>query len=289
MSEISILLVNLIALSAAYLYIYPKFAGNDVRKLAWLDTAVGASVLVLLAPFNWNSQNDYTLFVADFNWWIFSILVYALIELPLFFLYVKARGLGSEYRKLWKSSAYLTDMASEKSVKKQLADTKWDGLRSRGALRFLVIGANINTLLGTVFLFLVGDTKWSALLIIYILFLTIFWYLLRTAVRLIPDAPDKALDERMIKERNSVYRIAYQFLFGISAVLAASLFGYAVGSDFRDKNDGFNYQINLTWPQINAIFWLIFGYAYTLPSMIMAWQESKRIGRILASQTENVR
>lgn len=278
MSEISILLVNLVALAIAYLYIYPRFADNDVKKLAWLDTAVGSTVLLILAPFYWNSPNDFTLFVVDFNWWVFSILVYALIELPLFFLYVKARGLGSEYRQLWKGGGYLTDMASEKSVKKQLSDTKWDGLRSRGALRFLVIGANVNALLGTVFLFLVGDTKWSALLIIYILFLAIFWFLLRTAVRLIPDAPDKVLDERMIKERNSVYRIAYQFLFGISGVLAGALFGYALGSDFREENDGFNYQINLTWPQINAIFWLIFGYAYTLPSMIMAWQESKRIG-----------
>ena len=283
MSEISILLVNLIALTAAYLYIYPKFAGNNVKKLAWLDTAVGTVVLVILAPFNWSAPNDYTLFVADFNWWVFSILVYALIEIPLFFLYVKARGLGSEYRKFWTGSANLTDMASEKSVIKQLADTKWDGLRSSGALRFLVIGANTNALLGTVFLFLVQDNKWSSLLAIYVLLLIIFWFLLRTAVRLIPDAPDKALDERMIKERNSIFRSAYQFLFGISAVLVASLYGFAVGSDFRDENDGFNYQINLTWPQINAIFWMIFGYGYTLPSMIMAWRESKRIRSNVAS------
>jgi hypothetical protein len=279
MSELSIVIINLVALAIAYLYIYPKFAGNDVKKLAWLDIAVGGLVLLILAPFNWGSPNDYTFFAFDTNWWIFAILSYALLELPLFFLYVKARGLGAEYRDLLKSSGGFTEMASEKSVKKQLADTKWDGLRTRGALRFLVIGTNTTVILGTTFLFLVGDNDWAALVMLYIVALIVFWFLLRTAVRLIPDAPDSALDERMIQERNIVYRRAYQYLMGISGVLAGGLLGYAVGSDLANSGDGFNYEIKLTWPQINAIFWAVFGYAYMLPSLIMAWRESKRLER----------
>lgn len=279
MSELSIVIINLVALAIAYLYIYPKFAGNDVKKLAWLDIAVGGLVLLILAPFNWGSPNDYTFFAFDTNWWIYAILSYALLELPLFFLYVKARGLGAEYRDLLKSSGGFTEMASEKSVKKQLADTKWDGLRTRGALRFLVIGTNTTVILGTTFLFLVGDNDWAALVMLYIVALIVFWFLLRTAVRLIPDAPDSALDERMIQERNIVYRRAYQYLMGISGVLAGGLLGYAVGSDLANSGDGFNYEIKLTWPQINAIFWAVFGYAYMLPSLIMAWRESKRLER----------
>lgn len=279
MSELSIVIINLVALAIAYLYIYPKYAGNDVKRLAWLDIAVGGLLLLVLAPFNWGSPNDYTFFAFDTNWWIFAILSYALLELPLFFLYVKARGLGAEYRDLWKSSGGFTEMASEKSVKKQLADTRWDGLRTRGALRFLVIGTNTTVVLGTTFLFLVGDNDWTALLMLYIVALIVFWFLLRTAVRLIPDAPDSALDERMIQERNIVYRRAYQYLMGISGALAGTLFGYAVGSDLANSGDGFNYEIKLTWPQINAIFWAVFGYAYMLPSLIMAWRESKRLER----------
>ncbi|NDA80808.1 MAG: hypothetical protein EBX92_06770 [Actinobacteria bacterium] len=279
MSELSIVIINLVALAIAYLYIYPKYAGNDVKRLAWLDIAVGGLLLLVLAPFNWDSPNDYTFFVFDTNWWSFAILSYALLELPLFFLYVKARGLGAEYRDFLKSSGGFTEMASEKSVKKQLSDTKWDGLRTKGALQFLVIGTNTTVVLGTTFLFLVGDNDWTALLLLYIVALIIFWFLLRTAVRLIPDAPDSALDERMIQERNIVYRRAYQYLMGISGALAGALFGYAVGSDLANSGDGFNYEIKLTWPQINAIFWAVFGYAYMLPSLIMAWRESKRLER----------
>ena len=228
MSELSIVIVNVIALAVAYLYLYPKFAGNDVKKLAWLDCGVGVCVLLVIAPFSWGSPSDYTFFVFDTNWWIFAILSYTLIELPLFYVYVKARGLGADYRDLFKSGGGFTEMASEKSVRKQLSDTKWDGLRTRSALRFLVFGANITMI--------------------------------------------------------SVYHRAYQYLFGISGVLVGALLGYSVSQDFLNDGpafDGFNYEINLTWPQINAIFWLIFGYAYMLPSIIMAWRESRRMDRKL--------
>ena len=279
MSELSIVIVNLVALAIAYLYIYPKYAGNDVKKMAWLDTAVGGVALLVLAPFNWGSPSEYTFIAFDTSWWIFAILSYALLELPLFYFYVKARGLGPEYRNLFKSSGGFTEMASEKSVRKQLSDTKWDGLRTRGALRFLVFGTNITVILGTTFLFLVGDNGWASLIILYIIAIFVFWFLLRTAVRLIPDAPDSALDERLIQERNSVYHRAYQYLFGVSAVLAGALLGYSIAEDLFNDSDGFNYTLQLTWPQINAIFWLVFGYAYMLPSLIMAWRESRRMDR----------
>jgi hypothetical protein len=282
MSELSIVIVNLAALAIAYLYIYPNYAGNDVKRLAWLDTGVGALALVVLAPFNWGSPSDYTFIAFDTSWWIFAILSYSLLELPLFYFYVKARGLGQQYRDLFKSGLGFTEMASEKSVKKELSDTKWDGLRTRGALRFLVIGSNVTVLVGSTFLFLVGDNNWAALIMLYILALSICWFLLRKAVRLIPEAPDRALDERLIQERNSVYHRAYQYFLGVSGVLVGALFGYAVSQDiFNDSPsfDGFNYEINLTWPQINAIFWLVFGYAYMLPSLIMAWRESRRMDK----------
>ena len=278
MSELSIVILNLAALAIAYLYIYPNYAGNDVKRLAWLDMGVGALVLVVLAPFNWGSPSDYTFIAFDTSWWIFAILSYSLLELPLFYFYVKARGLGPEYRNLFKSSGGgFTEMASEKSVRKQLSDTKWDGLRTRGALRFLVFGTNITMIAGTVFLFRVGDSGWASLIILYVIAIFVFWFLLRTAVRLIPDAPDRALDERLIQERNSVFHRAYQYLFGVSAALAGALLGYSISKDLFTDSDGFNYTLQFTWPQVNAIFWLVFGYAYMLPSLIMAWQESKRI------------
>ena len=49
MSEILIVLINLVALALAYFVIYPRYAGNDVTKLAWLDVAIGLTILGILA------------------------------------------------------------------------------------------------------------------------------------------------------------------------------------------------------------------------------------------------
>ena len=105
MSEISIVIINLIALLVAYVVIYPRFAGNNINKLAWFDFIIGVSLLVILAPGNWSRPNDYTFFFFDTNWWVFVILCYALLEVPFFFLYLKSRGLGSDYRKYFKSES----------------------------------------------------------------------------------------------------------------------------------------------------------------------------------------
>lgn len=279
MSELQIVLVYFLVITIAYLFIYPRYGGDNVKRLAWIDAGLMAAVLGVLAPFNWGQPDDYTFFVFDTSWWIYSILVSALMETPLFYLYVRARGLGSAYREFMKQSFNMNATADPESVKKQLSDTKWDGLRTGKALRFLVIGANLTIITATIFFFNVGDNIWSSLMIIYIAILFIFWFLLRKAVRLIPDAPDKALDERLLQERNSTYHRAYQILVIISALLAGALLGYSIAEDFANDGQSFNYEINLTWPQINAIFWLIYGYAFMLPHLVMAWRESKRLER----------
>jgi hypothetical protein len=280
MSEISIVLVNLVAVALAYLVIYPRYAGDVVKRLAWLDVAVGLTTLAILAPFNWGSANDFTLLPNfDLPWWIFAIVTYALIESPFFFLYCSRRNLWDSYKESFRgdfSSSSFTAIASTKSVQKQLADTNWDWMRKPKFMRNLVIAANIWILGGTIFLVQVGDNVWASLAILHIAILFIFWFMLRTSVRLIAEARDEALDERMIAERNLTYFTAYQVFSSIIAGLLVGLMIYVVTQDASPESDGFNYQLSLTWPQVQALFWSIWGYAFMTPSMVMAWRESKK-------------
>jgi|UPI00048F3789 hypothetical protein len=276
MSEITIVAVNLVSLAIAYLYLYPKYASNDIKKLAWLDVAVGGFVLLILAPFNWDSPSNYSFFTFEISWWLFAIASYALLELPLFYFYMKARGLGKEYLESFKVNSSFTTAAGRKSVEKQLVDTKWDGLRSSGSLKFLVIATNAVLLFGTVFLIFVGDNIYASYILIHVVLLFVFWALLRQAVRLIPDAPSDLLDERMLRERDSVYFTAYQRLGLIVTILLIFFIVYVVTADAQDGSDGFNYQLEFTWPQSQAIFWFVYSYTFMLPSMIMAWRESRR-------------
>jgi hypothetical protein len=276
MSEITIVAVNIVSLAIAYLYLYPKYASNDIKKLAWLDVAVGGFVLLILAPFNWDSPSNYSFFTFEISWWLFAIASYALLELPLFYFYMKARGLGKEYLESFKVNSSFTTAAGRKSVEKQLVDTKWDGLRSSGSLKFLVIATNAVLLFGTVFLIFVGDNIYASYILIHVVLLFVFWALLRQAVRLIPDAPSDLLDERMLRERDSVYFTAYQRLGLIVTILLIFFIVYVVTADAQDGSDGFNYQLEFTWPQSQAIFWFVYSYTFMLPSMIMAWRESRR-------------
>jgi len=128
-----------------------------------------------------------------------------------------------------------------------------------------------------VFLFFVGDNIYASYLLIHVVLLIVFWALLRKAVRLIPDAPSEMLDERMLRERDSVYFTAYQRLGLIVTILLIFFIVYVVTADAQDGSDGFNYQLEFTWPQSQAIFWFMYSYTFMLPSMIMAWRESRRM------------
>jgi hypothetical protein len=278
MSELQILSANAAVLALAYFFVYPRFGKDDVKRIAWLDIAIGLTTLGILAPFNWGSEDEFTLLLNwDVPWWIFAIVTYAVLEIPLFAIYCTRRGLWASYMDGVKEgfSKESWTGASSKSVEKQLADTKWDWIRKPRFKRNLVIAANLWMLFATAFLVWVGDNIWASLAILHVAVLFIFWFMLRTSVRLVSEARDEALDERMITERNRSYFTAYQTLSGIVSGLLAGLMIYVVFQDSGLVSDDFNYQLSITWPQVQALFWFIWGYSFMLPSMVMAWKESR--------------
>ena len=282
MNESLVVFVILATLAASYLWIYPKYAGNDVKKMAWLDFALGFIPLGTSAILFWESDPTFRFIFFDTNWFFFTLLALTLLELPLFFWYLKARGLGRAYWQLMVGSSGSQgsgwETATVKSVEKQLNDTQWDGLRTKGAKIFLLIATNVFLFAGTVFLVVVGDNRWTALSLIYILLLFTFWFLLRKSVRLVADAPEEALDERLIQIRDRSYVIAYRCLSMLAILLAMALLAFTIVTDWQSENDGFSYNIPLTWPQVQAIFWLIFAYTAMLPSMAVIGQELSKKG-----------
>jgi hypothetical protein len=283
MNESLVTFVVLATLAASYFWIYPKFAGNDVKKMAWLDAGLGFIPMGISAVLFWVSDPKFNLIFFETNWFVFTLVVLLVLELPLFFWYIKARGLGSEY---WAMMGFGPKgspdagwaSASVKQVEKQLSDTRWDGLRTRGAKIFLVVASNFLLVGGTAFLFFVGDNAWTALSLIYILLIFVFWFLLRQSVRLVADAPQEALDERLIRIRDRSYVVAYRYLALLALLLPIALLVFSIVTDFQTESDGFTYSIPLTWPQVQAIFWLVFAYAVMLPSMAVIGQElSKKV------------
>jgi hypothetical protein len=283
-NELLVVFYILVTLAVAYLWFYPKVVGDNVKLMAWLDIAVSGIPIAISAVLFWVSDPVFKIFSWELNWFLFTLIALTVIELPIFWLYLKARGLSKKYWEAMgiggKGSADAGwSTASAKEVEKQLNDTKWDGLRTPGAKRFLLLASNIVILFGTGFLLAVGDNAWAAYSLIHIVLIFAFWFLLRQSVRLIADAPEEALDERMIRQRDRSYLIAYRWMALFAFGFAAALLVFTIFTDSQTSSDGFNYQLAFTWPQVQAIFWLIFGYSFMLPSMAMISLELKKLSK----------
>jgi hypothetical protein len=282
-NELLVIFYILATLAIAYLWLYPKVIGNNVKLMAWMDVVVTGIPLAISAVLFWQSDPAFRLFSFDLNWFFFTIIAMFLIEMPIFLLYLKARGLWDNYWAMYRvapkgSPDAAWASASVKSVEKQLNDTKWDGLRTTTAKRTLIVASNLSILLGTAFL-LTSATRepgWAALSLIHILLIFVFWFLLRQSVRLVVDAPEEALDEMLLKFRDRSYLTAYRWLSLIVILFVSALMGYSVFSDLQQMSDGFNYTISYNWPQVQAVFWLLFAYALMLPSMAMLSQDLKK-------------
>ncbi|NCV81270.1 MAG: hypothetical protein EBW36_04520 [Actinobacteria bacterium] len=280
-NELLVVFYILLTLAFAYLWFYPKVVGERVKLMAWMDVVVTGIPLAISALLFWESDPTFRLLIFDLNWFFFTLLAMFAIELPIFLLYLRARGLNEKYWAMFRmapkgSPDAAWASASVKSVEKQLNDTRWDGLRTASGKRVLLWGSNIMILFGTGYLWLVGDSGWAAYSLIHILLIFVFGFLLRQSVRLVADAPEEALDEMLIQLRDRSYLVAYRWLSVLAFLAASALLAYSIFSDFQDGSDGFNYLLAFTWPQVQAVFWLIFTYVFMMPSMAMISLELKR-------------
>jgi hypothetical protein len=279
-NELLVVFYILATLAVAYLWFYPKVIGNNVKLMAWMDILVTGIPVGISAVLFWNENPSFNLVFFDANWFFFTIIAMVLIETPIFLLYLKARNLSREYWAMFKGQLAGSDAAwasaSVKSVEKELDDTRWDGLRTRGAKKFLLWGSNIVILFGTGFLIAVDDNAWAAYSLIHILLIFVFWFLLRKSVRLIADAPDDVLDEMMIDQRNRSYLVAFRWLTAAVFSAITALMVFAIFTDFQPDSNGFNYLLEFTWPQVQAVFWIFAAYTFMLPSMAMISLELKR-------------
>jgi hypothetical protein len=271
MQEIIVIFIILAAIAISYLWIYPTYVDNNVRRMQGYDLVISLIVMGIVAAIYMGDDLEFTFIFFDTNWFFFTLLVY-LFELPLMFWYLKARGITKEY--LTSSfgvgtagSANIWGNASVKSVAKQLDDEKWNGLRTREAKLFLLIASNVYMFAVSIFLLFVGDSAWATFSLIHILIIGVFWFLLRTSSRLVAEAPDAALDERMIQLRNWAYLWSYRWMSFMTAMALITVMAYVIVTDLAPESDDSTYQVKFSWPQLQAIWWFVLGYSLMLPSM----------------------
>ena len=81
--------LNLIVIAVAYLAIYPRFVGSDLRRLVQNDLVASLVALSVVGSLYWGSDQRFDLFVFTLNWFWFTILSFALLESPFALWYMR--------------------------------------------------------------------------------------------------------------------------------------------------------------------------------------------------------
>ena len=85
--ELIIICLNTVVILAAYLVIYPKVAGADGSKIAINDAIASVICLVVAGSLFWETGQNFNIIFTNVNWFWFTILSYAAIEIPFMIWY----------------------------------------------------------------------------------------------------------------------------------------------------------------------------------------------------------
>lgn len=161
---------------------------------------------------------------------------------------------------------WLWQTANSREVMKNLSDTRWDWLRTPRGLSAVIALSLFVVFAAPVIVWFVDDGV-GILPLVMVAGVFASWFLLRRAVRLVPDAPDAALDERLIGIRNRTYLSAYRAIAGVLGVIATALLYWSI---VEIRAGSLVATFSLTWPQANALVWFVFAQIMLMPSLTLA-------------------
>ena len=87
--ELIIILINILLLSFVYLWLFPKVAGADIKKLSTYDFITSLVSLSIAGVLFWDSGFEFNLLVDTTNWFWFTLVTYFIIEIPIALWYFK--------------------------------------------------------------------------------------------------------------------------------------------------------------------------------------------------------
>lgn len=88
----------MVVIAVAYLFVYPKFCGSDGKKIANNDLAASGIVLVVAGSIFWGSDEQFSLLLFSVNWFWFTLITYAAIEIPVLLWYFKKHDVWSSFK-----------------------------------------------------------------------------------------------------------------------------------------------------------------------------------------------
>jgi len=97
-SELIILCLNIIVILMAYFIIYPRFCGADGNKIAGNDLIATGIILLISGSIFCGTGEVFSLILFSVNWFWFTFLTYAAIEIPIMLWYFNKHDVWSSLK-----------------------------------------------------------------------------------------------------------------------------------------------------------------------------------------------
>ena len=90
--EITVIGLNFVIIIVGYFLVYPKLAGNSLKKVALCDLVATLLSLLIVGTQCWGTGYAFNMLIFEANWFWFTVLTYLLIEIPFMQWYFKKYG-----------------------------------------------------------------------------------------------------------------------------------------------------------------------------------------------------
>lgn len=91
--EAQILILVGLILGITYFGIFPTLKNKSLNRLITLDLLLTVLALIVAGAWFWGTGVTFTLLFFETNWAVFTIVCYAVIEIPLFLRFAKVHGI----------------------------------------------------------------------------------------------------------------------------------------------------------------------------------------------------
>jgi len=95
--ELIIIFINLLFIIPAYFYVYPKFAGSNLNKIAVYGLIISIMVLIITGFLFYGKGIQFDIIFTHLNWFWFTLVTFALLELNIMFWYNKKYAVMTSY------------------------------------------------------------------------------------------------------------------------------------------------------------------------------------------------
>ena len=92
-AELHILGLVLMVFCVAYFAIFPKVENKTLHRLMFVDLALVGVLLAIAGSVYANTGVRFSLLVMDVNWWVFTLITAAIVEIPFFLWFCRKWGI----------------------------------------------------------------------------------------------------------------------------------------------------------------------------------------------------